>query len=95
MRDRDFYGRLVENAVGAALLDAGESVFYWSERDKEVDFVVQRGEELLALEVTAGEGHAAPGLKTFQNRYPQAKPVRIGGARADYSIERFFQSGLS
>ena len=27
LKDREFYGRLVENAVGAALLNAGESVF--------------------------------------------------------------------
>ncbi len=52
VRDRPFYGRLVENAVGAAFLNAGDSVFYWSERkEKEVDFIVQRGKDLLAVEV--------------------------------------------
>lgn len=89
LRDRTFYGRLVENAVGAALINAGETVFYWSERDKEVDFVVQRGTELLAVEVTAGDGHPEPGLKTFLNRHPDARPVRIGGAHADLSVDSF------
>jgi len=49
-----FYGRLVENAVGAAFLNDADSVFYWSDRDKEVDFVVQRVKEILAIEVAVG-----------------------------------------
>lgn len=93
-RDRPFYGRLVENAVGAALLNDGDSVYYWSDRDKEVDFVVQRGKDILAIEVTVGEGHPVPGLKTFQSRYPGAKPILIGGAQADLSIEQFFEDGV-
>ena len=94
LKDRAFYGRLVENAVGAALLNAGETVFYWSERDKEVDFVVQRGIDLIAVEVTAGAGHPNPGLKTFLSRYPAAKPVRIGGAGSDLSVKQFLEHGF-
>lgn len=93
-RDRSFYGRMVENAVGAALLNDGDNVFYWSDRDKELDFVVQRGKEVLAIEVTVGEGRPVPGLKAFQSRYPEAKPVRIGGAQADLSIAEFFERGI-
>jgi predicted AAA+ superfamily ATPase len=94
LRDRPFYGRLVENAIGAAFLNAGEIIFYWSVSDREVDFIVQRGQDLLAVEVTVGEGHPTPGLKTFLNRYPGAKPVLIGGAHADLSVEQFLERGL-
>lgn len=94
MKDRSFYGRLAENAIGAMLINAGETVFYWSERDKELDFVVQRGTDLLAVEVKMGDRSTALGLKTFQVRYPEAKPVRIGGAHADYSLEQFLQFGF-
>ncbi|MFA6092743.1 MAG: DUF4143 domain-containing protein [Elusimicrobiota bacterium] len=92
--DRAFYGRLVENAVGAALINAEEDVFYWSDRDKEVDLIVQRGEDLLAIEITAGDGHPTPGLNIFRKRYPHAHTVRIGGANADLSVERFFEYGF-
>lgn len=48
-------GRLVETAVGAHLLahahQGGFEVYYWRERDQEVDFVLQKGKRLLALEV--------------------------------------------
>ena len=93
LRDRPFYGRLVENAVGAAFLNAGDNVYYWSERDREVDFIVQRGNELLAVEVTTGGGHPTPGLKTFLRRYPEARPILIGGEHADMSLEKFLENG--
>ena len=45
--DREFRGRLVESAVGAHLANAaagGEcELFYWRERNREVDFVVRAG----------------------------------------------------
>ena len=43
--DREFWGRLVESAVGAHLANAAAAgvceVFYWRERNREVDFVVR------------------------------------------------------
>ena len=44
--DRTFWGRLVESAVGAHLLNTGQGamrVHYWRDRGAEVDFVLQRG----------------------------------------------------
>lgn len=92
--DRAFWGRLVENAAGAALLNAAETVYYWSDRDKEVDFVVQRGKEVLAVEVTTAEKHSDAGLKSFLHRHPGARAVRIGGPGSDISLENFFEAGL-
>jgi predicted AAA+ superfamily ATPase len=56
--DREFWGRLVESAVGAHLANAaavGEcELFYWRERNREVDFVVRAGRTLTAIEVKSG-----------------------------------------
>jgi len=45
--DREFWGRLVESAVGAHLANAAAAgdceVYYWRERNHEVDFVVKAG----------------------------------------------------
>ena len=64
--DREFWGRLVESTVGAHLAGAamrGEcTVHYWRERNHEVDFVVQSGRTLTAIEVKSGRAplvHAA------------------------------------
>src|SRR6266511_2172138 len=53
--DREFWGRLVESAVGAHLANAtaaGEcELFYWRDRNREVDFVVRAGRAVTAIEV--------------------------------------------
>jgi hypothetical protein len=49
-----FWSRLMENAVGARLFsllqDLGGRLFYWRERKDEVDYVVELGGRLIAVE---------------------------------------------
>ncbi len=51
--DRAYWGRLVESAVGAYLLNATRGtqieVFYWREGDMEVDFVLREGNSITAM----------------------------------------------
>ena len=53
--DREFWGRLVESAVGAHLANAAAggdcAVYYWRERNEEVDFIVKAGRRVTAIEV--------------------------------------------
>ena len=80
--DRTFWGRLVESAVGAHLLNTreiGERVRYWREGALEVDFVVERGPKLAAIEVTIRRrGPRHRGLAAFRERYPHASEVLVG-----------------
>lgn len=50
-KDRALYGRWVENAVGAHLLRSGFDVFYWRDRDQEIDFIARRQGVVFAVEV--------------------------------------------
>jgi uncharacterized protein len=66
--DREYWGRLVESAVGAHLANAAATgacaVHYWRERNHEVDFVVKAGRRLTAIEVKSGRApqvHRPPG----------------------------------
>lgn len=75
-----WWGRLVENMVGAALLNnhPGQDVrvTYWRERDLEVDFIVQRGAEpALGIEVKTTPAHDQhpPAARAFLRRYPGAR----------------------
>ena len=56
--DRTFWGRIVESAVGAHLYNTAPSdihVSYWRDRkSREVDFVLQRGSQVIAVEVKIG-----------------------------------------
>ncbi len=82
--DRELWGHLVESAVGAYLANAAATgqfeLFYWRDRNREVDFVVKAGRALIALEVKSGRRRdALPGLKAFRDTHPKARPLLIGG----------------
>ena len=79
----DAWGRLVESAVGGHLANAqrcgGPRVFYWSDRNKEVDFILQRGGKVIALEVKTGRRRSAlPGLDAFAREFPTHKMLLVG-----------------
>lgn len=90
--DRTFWGRLVESAVGAHLLNtmsSSDEVKYWRDRHGrsvvEVDFVLQRGPHLLGIEVKTGTVRASlPGLEEFKRRFnSQTLVVGDGGVPLD------------
>lgn len=83
-RDPEGWGRTVESAVGAHLADGHADgryeLFYWRDRDKEVDFVVRRGDKLTAIEVKSGRPrHAKVGLEAFVAAHGKAKLLLVGG----------------
>lgn len=73
-------GHYFENAVGARFLEAGWDTFYWSDREKEVDFVVlgPNGEKW-AVEVKTAhvEERELKSLHAFCHRYPEFEPCLV------------------
>jgi hypothetical protein len=90
--DTAWWGRLVENAVGAHLLNelpsTRFSVSYWRERDQEVDFVVTSGQAVWGLEVKSGRAGAASGAAAFRQRFPGARLLLIG--ESGIPLDEFF-----
>ncbi len=91
-RDTEFWGRLVESAVGAHLANAelrGEcSVHYWRERNSEVDFVVRAGSTVTAIEVKSGRAPVAHrGLGAFSQAFSPQRTLLVGGD--GISLEEF------
>ncbi len=82
--DRSLWGRLVESAVGAHLVNAASAgaceVFYWREGNHEVDFVLRKGTAVVGIEVKSGPtaGNAS-GMAAFRERFPLSKSLLIGG----------------
>ncbi len=88
------WGRLVENAVGAYLLNAlsptAFSISHWRHAGHEVDFVVQRGNTIWAIEVKSGTANKASGLHHFRQRYPESRCLVIGGN--GIPLDTFFET---
>lgn len=97
--DKRFWGRLVESAVGAHLLNSGNSrieVSYWRHNNYEVDFVVKYGRRLLAVEVKSGlnqRGFDMKGLKAFNDNFGPAKSLAVG--QAGIPVEDFLSAPVT
>ena len=82
-RDTNYWGRLVESGVGATLINGlrgkGIEVFYWSSRNQEVDFVLSRGNSLVALEVKSGRRRTSlPGIEAFSKEFSVTRKLLVG-----------------
>lgn len=80
----DFWGRLVESAVGAHLINGlsgtGIEVFYWREANHEVDFVLKGKGRVTALEVTSSRRkNSLPGMTAFDKEFHPDRKLLIGG----------------
>lgn len=71
----EFKGRLFEAQVGAVLAREDLRFYYWADGDYEVDFVVELGSKIYALEVKSSRKKRARSLEVFLKKYPQAQIV--------------------
>lgn len=88
----DAWGRLVENAVGAHLLNHLQGlpyeVTYWRHRSDEVDFVVRSPRGVWAIEVKSGRSGKATGAAAFLRAHPTARLLLVGSG--GLALEEFF-----
>ena len=83
LHNRDYWGRLVESSVGAHLVNeaatVGVEIGYWRDRNREVDFVVDSGESIAAVEVKSGRTKGGfPGMDAFLKAYPESRMILVG-----------------
>ena len=76
------WGRAVESAIGAWLINAaqtsGYKLYYWRLRDKEVDFIIERKGKTVAIEVKTGAEKGTSGMKYFKENYQPDKILLVG-----------------
>lgn len=86
------WGRLVESAVGAHLLNAtyetDMKLYYWREGANEVDFVLKKGQHVIALEVKSNSEKNTKGLNTFRMLFNPYRALVVGPGGLD--LETFF-----
>jgi len=76
------WGRWVENAVGMYLINASREgyfeLYYWRKANYEVDFILKRGKQLIALEVKSGNRLKASGLEAAKKEFTFSKTLLTG-----------------
>jgi predicted AAA+ superfamily ATPase len=91
------YGHLVESAVGAYLLARGKEegfdLFWWRDRDEEVDFVARSGKAITAIEVKSGGVGKPTGIMAFKKRFPQAQLMTVGSP--SFPLEDFLTGQIA
>lgn len=90
------WGRYVESAIGAYLVNQAAindfKVFYWREKNDEVDFVLARRQKKIAIEVNTGRRTTNEGLPKFNEAYKPHRSFIIGSG--GISAEEFLTTDL-
>ena len=78
----NLWGRWVESAVGAHLLNQADEydykLYYWRENNDEVDFIVESGKQQIAIEVKSGRRGTNNGLKVFSDKFHPQQSFVVG-----------------
>lgn len=87
------WGRLVESSVGAHLLNHAVSerynLHYWREGNHEVDFILEKGDKTIGLEVKSGASTENEGMGIFNEKFHPDKMLLVGTGGIPY--EDFFK----
>lgn len=79
--DRTFWGRLIESAVGAHILNSAPSnvhAYYWRRGHLEIDFVLRRGLQTIGIEVKSGRQRNMRGMDAFSTRFNPRRTMLVG-----------------
>ena len=91
------WGRWVESAVGAYLLNhagtVGYKLYYWREKNEEVDFVLVKNDQVVAIEVKSGRRSLNNGLSLFREQYRPRRAFTVG--TGGLPLEEFLSADLS
>ena len=80
--DRRAWGRIFESSIGAWLVSQAfvhrVEVFYWRERDQEVDFILRKKGIVIAIEVKSNAEKNTKGLNSFKERFNPKAAFIVG-----------------
>ena len=79
-----YRGAMTEQYVCQQLLGVVDFVYYWSADNSrgEIDFLVQKGDKIIPIEVKAEENLKSKSLSAFVARYPSLHGIRL--SMSDY-----------
>ncbi|WP_277297301.1 ATP-binding protein [Succinatimonas hippei] len=94
--NRAIWGRIFESGIGAYLVSQAFvnrfEVFYWRERDNEVDFILRKNGSVIAIEVKSNAQKKTAGLEKFKEMFKPKAAFIVGDG--GISAEDFLTMGL-
>ena len=82
------WGRLVESSVGTHLISNSISerykLYYWREGNNEVDFILEKGNKVIGLEVKSGIKADNAGMSVFTEKFHPEKVLLVGTGGVPY-----------
>lgn len=95
--NRSSWGRIFESGIGAHLLNQAFKkrfeVFYWRERNDEVDFILRKNSSVIALEVKSNAEKSTCGLEKFKAKFNPKSAFIVG--EAGIGAEEFLALDIS
>ena len=84
----ELWGRLVESSVGTHLINHSISerynLYYWREGNHEVDFILEKGDKVIGLEVKSGMKAENTGMGVFAEKFHPEKVLLVGTSGIPY-----------
>lgn len=84
----ELWGRLVESSVGTHLINHSISerynLYYWRDGNYEVDFVLEKGDKAIGLEIKSGIKAENAGMGIFAERFHPEKVLLVGTGGIPY-----------
>lgn len=82
LTDRKVWGRIFESGIGAYLVSEAFAkrfeVYYWRERNDEVDFILRKNKSLVAIEVKSNGEKRTDGLDKFKALFKPTAAFIVG-----------------
>lgn len=95
--DRKAWGHIFESGIGAHLVSQAFThrfeVFYWRERNDEVDFILRKNKSIVAIEIKSNAEKSTAGLQKFKEIFNPKTSFIIGDA--GISAEDFLKMDLT
>lgn len=96
LEDPMAWGRYVESAVGAYLVSQSQvldyKIYYWREKNDEVDYILLRRGKKVAIEVKSGRRSTNKGLPKFESMFHPHRAIVVGSG--GLSFEEFLSMDL-
>ncbi len=94
--DRKLWGHILESGIGAYIMNEAFTkrleVYYWRERNEEVDFILKKKNAVVAIEVKGNAEKNTTGLEKFKDSFHPTRAFIVG--EGGMSIEDFLQLDL-